>query len=181
MYRKVSERWALRLLHPKLVVLVVAKVNDKVNAMAASWCMPVSANPPLIVVSISPRRFTYKLIKTSGEFTINVMPLDKLKEVHLCGTLSGAEVDKLKVANLHTLKSLKIETPGLEEAVAILECKLFKSVKAGDHVLFIGQILAARVRENTFPKGTYSVDKVKLLYHLGGDKYTTTADYILKP
>jgi len=180
MYREVPRRWALRLLHPKLVVLVVAKVKDKVNAMAASWCMPVSANPPLMVVSISPHRYTYKLMKASGKFTINVMPLDKLKEVHLCGTLSGAEVDKIKAANLHTLESLKIETPGLEEAIAILECKLFKSVEAGDHVLFIGQILAARVREDIFPKGTYSIDRVKLLYHLGGDKYTTTADYILK-
>lgn len=181
MYQEVPKRLALRLLHPKLVVLVVTKANDKVNAMAASWCMPVSANPPLIVVSISPHRYTYKLIKVSGEFTVNVMSLDKLKEVHLCGTLSGAEVDKLRVANLHILESLKVETPGLKEAVAILECKLFKSVEAGDHVLFIGRILAARVREDVFSKGIYSVNKVKLLYHLGGDKYTTTVSYMLKP
>lgn len=181
MYREVSERWALRLLHPKLVVLVVAKINDKVNAMAASWCMPVSASPPLIVVSISPKRYTHKLIKTSGEFTINIMSLDKLKEVHLCGTISGASIDKLKLARLHVLDSLKIKTPGLEEAIAILECKLFKSVEAGDHTLFIGRILAARVREGLFSKGTYLVKKAKLLYHLGGDKYTTIADYVLRP
>ncbi|RLE62848.1 MAG: flavin reductase family protein [Thermoprotei archaeon] len=181
MFREVPSVWITRLLHPKLVVLVVTKDDEKVNAMAAAWCMPVSVKPPLVVVSISPKRYTYKLIKRKKEFTINVMSLDKMREVHICGTISGVKVDKIERAGLRLLKSTKIETPGLEDAIAVIECTLFNSVEAGDHELFIGQVVAARVRSDTFVNGVYCIDKVRLLYHLGGDMYTTTSSEVYRP
>lgn len=181
MFRNVHLGRITRLLHPKLVVLVVAKDGEKVNAMTAAWCMPVSVDPPLVVVSISPKRYTHKLIKREKEFTINVMPLDKIVEAHICGTVSGARVDKIKKTGLRLLKSAKITTPGIEDAVAILECKLFNEIKAGDHELFIGHVVAARVRSDVFVNGIYRIDKVKLLYHLGGDMYTTTSSEVYRP
>ena len=47
-------------------------------------------------------------------------------------------------------------------------------VEAGDHLLFIGEPVYAAADEDLF-EGTWEVDKVKLIYHLGGGVFTTSA------
>lgn len=81
-YVEVVTRQHTRLLHPKLVVLVVSIGKDgRANVMPAAWVTPVSVNPPLVAVAISPKRYTYKLIKESGEFTLNPRDVLSVYEV----------------------------------------------------------------------------------------------------
>ncbi len=54
---------ANRLINPGPVVLVTSKHEEVVNIMTAAWTTPISHDPPLVGVSISPRRFTHELIK----------------------------------------------------------------------------------------------------------------------
>ncbi|MEM4005734.1 MAG: flavin reductase, partial [Desulfurococcaceae archaeon] len=75
-YIPVELRRYTRLLHPKLVALVmVLREDGRPNAMPASWVMPASVEPPLLVVAVSPRRYTYDLIQRRPEFTVNPVPL----------------------------------------------------------------------------------------------------------
>ncbi|HDD64315.1 MAG: flavin reductase [Thermofilum sp. ex4484_79] len=164
---------AHRLLHPQLAVLITVRGRDgKANVMTAAWCMPVSHRPPLVCVSIAPKRFTHRLIVESGEFAINIPSLEMLKIVDLCGTCSGAQVNKFKKFNLPTVEAKVINAPIISSCIAFIECKVVNSVKAGDHTLFIGKIVAAYTRGNIFDK-IYMLDKCKLPLHLGGDMYTT--------
>ena len=181
-YVPVAKRWIYRLLHPKLVTLIVSKDrNGKVNVMTAAWSMPVSISPPLIVVSISSKRFTYDLIIRTKEFVVCIPPSDMVNEVHYFGTVSGRTTDKISKSRV-SLKSLKsISTPFIDGSLSVLGCKLVNIVDAGDHKLIIGEVVEAYTKEEYFKKGYYDVTKTPLLYHIGGPRYTTLSGKILKP
>lgn len=95
MYVKVEEGWAYRLLHPKIATIIVTKApGEKLNAMAASWVMPTSVDPPLITVAISPKRYTFELLQNWEEFTVNIPSIEMKDLVMFVGSVSGRDTDK---------------------------------------------------------------------------------------
>jgi len=180
-FNSVSLKYAYRLLHPKLTALIACYDEYNVpNAMTAAWIMPVSVNPPLIVVSISPKRYTYELILKAKIFSVNIPSLNMLKKVHLCGTISGREIkNKLKRIGLTTINGRKLNVPIIEECIAFLECKLWENIVAGDHNLIIGKIIDAYVRDNIFDV-RYDISKISLIYHCGGNIYTKLTNNIVR-
>ena len=170
-----------RLLHPKLAVLLTCIDEDgKANIITLAWAMPASIHPPLVVVSIAPARYSHGLIEKTKEFVLNVPTMEKLKETFFCGRKSGRDVDKFKETGLTPLPARKVKAPIIKECVAHLECKLYKQVQAGDHTLFIGEVVAAYADENVFTK-TYDLEKTELIYHMGGDKFTTLTSKATRP
>ncbi len=178
LFREVNVYRFTRLLHPKLVTLVVSVGRDgRPNAMAASWTIPVSVRPPLLCVAISPKRYTLSLIRESKEFTVNVAGVDMIKEVEYLGRVSGRDEDKISKIGLELIPGKKTSTPVIAKAVAAMECKLHATYPAGDHQLVLGEVVAAYVRENCF-REIYDIGRVRLLYHLGGRYYTTSGDRV---
>lgn len=92
--------------------------------------MPVSINPPLLAVSIAPRRHSYKLIQETKEFVINIPTMKFVKETLFCGRKSGRDVDKFKETKLTPLPAKTVKAPIIKECVAHLECKLYKRIAA---------------------------------------------------
>ena len=178
---EVGLTYSYRLLHPKLVAIIVAcDQQGKPNPMAAAWVMPVSVNPPLIVVAISPKRYTFELIERTQEFTVNIPSTDLIKETHYVGTVSGRSVDKVSRLGLKTIPAKRIKTPILADCIAALECEVYNIVEAGDHYLILGKVLTAYVKKGVFDR-TYNLRRFRPLLHLGGDNYTTTIEEVLKP
>ena len=172
---------AHRLPHPKLTVLVsCSDASGRANIITLAWSMPVSMNPPLIAVSIAPRRYSHRLIEETGEFIVNVPSIEILKETSYCGSISGRDVDKFKMTGLTPAPARKVRAPIIEECIAHLECKVYKKVQAGDHTIFIGEIVAAYANEGVF-KRVFDIGKVRLIYHLGGDEFTTTSSETYTP
>jgi len=179
--KQVSLSSAYRLLHPKLAVLVTcADKTGKANIITLAWAMPVSINPPLLVVSIAPGRHSHKLIEETKEFVVNIPTMDFVKETLFCGRRSGRDFDKFKETKLTPMPAKTVKTPIIKECIAHLECKLYKQIVAGDHTLFIGEIQAAYTDEDTFTD-KYDLKKVKLVYHAGGNEFTTLAPEIISP
>lgn len=169
-----------RLLHPKLVTLIMSVgPKGRVNGMPAAWVTPVSRNPPLLCVAISPKRYTYELIATAKDFTVNVMSVDFIKEVDYMGSVSGRDVDKFAKVKLTLRESKTVKSPYVEEALACIECTLYQEYEAGDHMLILGKVNRASVRRGLF-KNTYDPKSVKVLLHLGGELYTTTSSEMVK-
>ncbi|MCD6591616.1 MAG: flavin reductase family protein [Thaumarchaeota archaeon] len=173
---------AYHLLHPKPAILVIsADAAGRVNGMIAAWTTPLSHSPPLIGVSISPKRYTYELVKESGEFTLNIMSKEYAKQIHFLGTVSGRDrKDKLRESGLTISKSKKVKAPHVEEALAVLECRVEKEVEAGDHVFFIARILEAYAKSGVFDE-VYKPEKAKILLHLGAADYVTISDETIRP
>ena len=78
------------------VSLISASDGVKGNIMPAAWCAPVSFYPTMVVVNISPDRYTHDLIKKSKEFGVNILSEDQMGLSKFAGSCSGRTVDKLK-------------------------------------------------------------------------------------
>ena len=168
----------VRVLHPCLVTLVTCAGRGVDNVLAVAWATPVSADPPMVAVSISPERYSYGLIEESGEFVVNVVSSEMLEAVWKCGSLSGREVDKFELAGLEKAPSEAVKPPRIKGALASLECKVVGRMEAGDHVLFLAKVVAYHVDEEAFDveKGLWRVEKAKLLMHLGGRNFMQLGD-----
>jgi flavin reductase (DIM6/NTAB) family NADH-FMN oxidoreductase RutF len=172
---------AYRLLHPKHTVLVscIDRVG-KANIITLAWSMPASIHPPLLAISIAPKRYSHELIEENKEFVVNVPTMDFLEATLFCGRRSGRIYDKFKETRLTPLPARVVQPPIIKECVAHLECKLHQQITTGDHTLFVGEILAAYANEGIFD-GKYNLRKVKPVYHMGGDDFTTVVPEIITP
>jgi flavin reductase (DIM6/NTAB) family NADH-FMN oxidoreductase RutF len=124
------------------VYIVTAKTKKKVNGMTAAWISQVSMNPVLLMVSIAPARYTYGLIKESGYFAINVLAEGQEGLAQSFGFRSGRKHDKFQNVPYFDAPN---GSPVLKDSMAFVECKLTDTFTAGDHSLFIGSVVEAKL------------------------------------
>jgi len=178
---QISPSTASRLLHPKLTVLLTcADSTGRADIVTLAWTMPVSMNPPLLAVSIAPRRHSHKLIEETKEFVINIPTMEFVEETLFCGRKSGRDFDKFKVTKFTPLPAKMVKPPIIKECIAHIECALYKQITAGDHTLFVGEIKAAYVDENAFT-GEYDLNRSKLIFHVGGNRFASLESKIVEP
>lgn len=120
------------------VYVVTTRLKDRTNGMTAAWVTRVSFSPPLIVVSIGRERFSHDLIKESGFFAINILREGQEGLGRHFGLRSGRHVDKFSGMDYFTLRT---GSPILPDTAGYLECKLFSLYEAGDHTLFVGEVI----------------------------------------
>jgi len=134
---------------PENVVFVISiDKKGKPSGMIAGWEMKCSTDPFLFAVSLSKKRNTHKLIEKSKEFVIAIPNKGLEKELLFFGSVSGKDIDKFKETKLKTVKAKYIKTPLIKDATINFECILVKSVNVGDHIMFIGKVLAAHINKN---------------------------------
>ena len=170
-----------RLLHPRLVVLVsCVDEAGKANVITLAWSMPVSINPPIVAISIAPKRYSHQLIEKTEEFVVNVPTMGIVRETLFCGRRSGKTYDKFKETRLTPLPAKMVQPPIIKECVAHLECKLHQQITVGDHTLFIGRVLTAYADDGVFDN-KFDLKRVKPIYHMGGDDFVTLVPEIVSP
>jgi flavin reductase (DIM6/NTAB) family NADH-FMN oxidoreductase RutF len=130
-----------RILYPRQVILVTSKSGEKTNIITLAWHTPVSFDPPLVAIFIGKTCFSNQLIKEGKEFVISIPTEDMGEKALLIGSKSGKEIDKFSEAKLTQLKSSKVKPPLIKECPISIECKLVKEVEAGDHTIFIGEVV----------------------------------------
>jgi len=140
-----------RLMYPRHVVLVTCLDKDgKANIIPLSFSMPVSYSPPILVISVGLSKYSHQPIKETGEFVVNIPTKEMAEETMLCGTISGRECDKFKKANLTPIPAKVVKTPLIKECVGHLECEVRQEITAGDHTLFLGDVVAATIDNGAF-------------------------------
>lgn len=178
---KVGSGMAYRLVHPMHTVLVTcASKAGKANIITLAWIMPTSTKPPMVAISIAPRRYSHKLIEKAGEFVVNVPSMRLVRQTLFCGRTSGSKVAKFKEARLTAAPAKKVKAPIIKECVAHLECKLVQKITTGNHTLFVGEILAAYVNKGVFTD-MYDVEKAKPVFHMGGNSFVTALTKVVTP
>ena len=89
------------MLYPVPAVLVSCGEYAGVhNIITIGWTGVVCSDPAMCSVSIRPERFSYELIRKSGEFAINLTTAVMAKAVDWCGVKSGREFDKFREMKL---------------------------------------------------------------------------------
>jgi flavin reductase (DIM6/NTAB) family NADH-FMN oxidoreductase RutF len=163
---------AHRLLSPGPVVLVTAARKGRTDITPVGWVSSVSSRPPMVAIAVFQGSFIHELIKASGEYVLNIPPLDLLKQVQYCGSVSGRDVDKFQATGLHQAEPRYVGAPLIEECVGHLECAVADVVTPGDHSIFIAEVVAAKAESEAFEDFWLLKEKeLKPLHHLGGTYY----------
>lgn len=137
----------LRQLPIRPVYLVSSEHNGKRNIITVGMFAHFSAKPTLVGIGLAPSRYSFDLIRKSGEYVVNVVDEKLMQAVRICGEKSGREINKFEESKLTSEKGIKVNAPLIKESPASIECKVVKEIEAGDHVWFIGEVLATHVRE----------------------------------
>jgi flavin reductase (DIM6/NTAB) family NADH-FMN oxidoreductase RutF len=139
-------------------LLVGANVDGKPNYMTAAWSTVACMAPPMVCVAINKVRYTAKGIEENKTFSLNVPSENQVVETDHCGLVSGAQEDKSAV-----FRSFygKLKTaPLVEEFPVNIECKLFKSVECGSHLLYIGEVVEIHADKSCLTDGKPDIKKI---------------------
>ncbi len=160
------------MLGPVPPALVSCGTVDKPNALTVAWTGILNTIPPKTYISVRPERYSYNMIKDSGEFVIN-LPTEKIvRAVDYCGCRTGAKEDKLKTCGLTVSPSVKVSAPMIDQSPVNLECKVCEIVHLGSHDMFIADIVGVNVDESLLDeKGKLHLSKAGLCAYAHGEYF----------
>ncbi|MEN6610846.1 MAG: flavin reductase family protein [Methanoregulaceae archaeon] len=140
-------------------VLVGANVAGKPNYMTAAWSTVACMNPPMVCVALNKARYTVKGIEENKTFSLNIPSGKQVVETDHCGLVSGSNADKSGVfrSSYGRLKT----APLADECPVNIECRLFKSVDCGSHILYVGEIAEIHADQSCLTDGKPDVTKIK--------------------
>lgn len=144
--------------------------GDKPNIVTIAWAGTVNSNPPMVSISVQKKRFSYEMIRDSGEFVVNLVDEAHCKALDYCGVKSGRDVDKFAAMHLTAAPAAKVGTVLLEESPVNLECKVTQVIPLGSHDLFLAECVAVDVDEKLLDEnGKLCLNKAKLIVYSHGD------------
>ena len=161
------------LLAPVPAVLVSCADGETKNLITIAWTGIVNSDPPMTYVSVRRERFSYDLIKQSGEFVINLVTEDMVWATDYCGIKTGRTVDKAKETGLHYVPSQGVGCPSVAESPLSLECKVKQCIPLGSHDMFLAEIVNVAVEESLLTTdGRLALERAKLVAYAHGDYFT---------
>lgn len=159
------------LLNPEPPVLVSCGPLEAPNLLTIGWTGTICTQPSMVSISVRPERFSYRLIKESGQFAINLPTESLVRAVDWCGVKSGRDTDKFAACGLHAVPgSVLAGCPILEESPLNLECRVTQVLALGSHDLFLAEVVACDVDEKLMDaNGKLCLNKANLIVYSHGD------------
>lgn len=141
------------MLYPLPAVMVSVtdgKGND--NIITVAWAGMVCTNPPMVSISVRPTRYSYDMIRNTGEFVINLTTENLAYATDYCGVRSGRDVDKFKELKLTKEKADYVQAPMIGESPVSIECKVREVKELGSHHMFLADVVAVHADETYMDK-----------------------------
>ncbi|MBQ7535887.1 MAG: flavin reductase family protein [Stomatobaculum sp.] len=134
------------MLYPVPAVMVsCAGKEGRTDIITVAWTGTVCSSPPMVSISIRPERFSYHMIRETGEFVINLTTEKLVRAADLCGVKSGRDTDKWKLAGLTPEKASRVAAPMIAESPVNIECRVTEVLPLGSHHMFLGEVAAVQV------------------------------------
>lgn len=128
-------------LQPTPKVLVSCRgLNGENNVLTVAYCCNCSYDPPMVMVGIVPSRYSYKMIKETGCFVVNLAEKEYKETFDYLGSHSKRDEDKLARMNVKLSDGIKVNAPILDDCPVNIECKVIDSIVTGSHEMFVGKI-----------------------------------------
>lgn len=154
---------ALARKYPEPIAIAIAKdAQGKHNPITLGWVMNTSIKPPMLAMSIGVRRYSLEVVRHAREFVISFPSTGMTDDMLLFGTRSGRNLDKLAERGTRTQPATKIDSVLLTDAAANFECVLESELTTGDHVIFVGRVVASHMHRDP---------AVRRLYTLGNEQF----------
>ncbi len=161
------------LLAPVPAVMVSCqRPGEKPNAITLAWVGTVCSDPPMVSISIRKERYSYDIVRETGEFIINLCGEENLRATDYCGVKSGRDEDKFAACGLTALPVEDYTAPAIGECPIYLACKVESVQELGTHDLFLGRITKMGVRKDLMDEnGRIDYNKAHLVAYNHGAYY----------
>ncbi len=131
------------------VTVITTRGEEHAYGMTANAFSSVSLDPPLVLVCTIARSEGSEHLRSNGVFAVNILGTDQ-------EPLSRyfASKDRPRGRDAFADVAHRAATSGspiLDGALAYLDCRLHAEHAAGDHDIFIGEVLELGSRENSEP------------------------------
>lgn len=153
-------------------VMVTVGDMESSNIITIGWTGILSTIPPRTYISVRPARHSYKMLKATGEFVINLTTASQAKIVDYVGIYTGAKVDKFSECKLTKVESKVVSAPTIAECPLALECRVIEVIPMGTHDVFIADIVSVSCDDSIIDEaGKIRFDKAGLLAYAHGEYY----------
>lgn len=161
------------MLYPVPAVMVSCQRKDeKPNIITLAWCGTCNTQEPMLYVSIRPERYSYDIIKETGEFVVNLVNRDIVYATDYCGVKSGRDVDKFKEMKLTPLESRFVKAPGISESPVNIECKVKQIIPLGSHDMFLAEVAGVTVDDRYMDEtGKFNLNDSGLVAYSHGEYF----------
>lgn len=168
------ENWrAGNMLYPLPAVMVsCARPGERPNIITVAWAGTVCSSPAMVSISVRPERYSYDIIRETGEFVINLTTEKLVRATDYCGVKSGRDVDKFQETGLTPGKAAHVSAPVIEESPVNLECRVKDIVKLGSHHMFVAEVLGVDIDDRYLDKnGKFELNKAGLTVYSHGEYF----------
>ena len=167
------------MLYPLPAIMVsVCDKEGKPNIITIGWAGTICTNPPMVSISVRPERYSYDMLKETGEFVINLTTKDLAWATDYCGVKSGRDVDKFKECKLTPIKGEHVKAPMIGESPVNIECRVREIKELGSHHMFLADVLAVHVDDKYMnDKNKFCLEKAEPIVYSHG-AYLMTGDVL---
>lgn len=161
------------MLYPVPAVMVsCTDAKHRPNIITIAWTGTVCSDPAMVYISVRPERYSYNLIKETGEFVINLTTAELADKADFCGVRSGRELDKFRECGLTPLPSRYVSAPSIAESPLNIECKVKQIIPLGTHDLFLAEVLGVTVDGRYLDEsGRFRLENAKPVAYSHGSYY----------
>lgn len=183
-------RWMTMMVVPRPIAWITSVDRDgHVNVAPFSFFTCLSANPPLIGVTLMSRRGdpkdTLANILDTHEFVVNVVTEDTLPLANLTSIEAPHEFSESDYAGLRLAPAATVKPPRLADSPVHMECRLNTVMRYGlddEHShpahFLVGQMQHVGVDDKLIQDGRIDPEKLAAVGRLGGPLYCSTRDLI---
>ena len=167
------------MLYPVPAVMIsCGRPEERPNIITVAWAGTVCSSPAMVSISVRKERYSYDILKETGEFVINLITRDLTYATDFCGVRSGRDVDKFKEMHLTEEPSVQIHAPGIAECPVNIECRVKNILELGSHHMFVAEVLQVHVDESYLDeKGKFHLNDTGLMAYSHGE-YKTLGETI---
>ena len=160
------------LLAPGPPALVSCSDGEHDNLLTVAWTGIINSDPPKTYISVRPERYSYGIIKSSGQFIINLPSSHIIRSIDFCGVRSGRDTDKFAACSLTKEKASVLDCPAVAESPVSIECRVYDTMPLGSHEMFLADIVAVNIDERYIDgKGRLHMEKCALATYAHGQYF----------
>lgn len=130
------------------VTIVGVNYQGILHGMTVSSFTSVSLSPPTLLVSLERSTRTHQLLTKSGFFGVTILNSDQKEISERFGGRNTEYQDRFEGLKVHTILT---GAPFLEGGLSYLDCKVTNTYQIFTHTLFIGEVLAVEIGEDSEP------------------------------
>ncbi|WP_158735015.1 flavin reductase family protein [Alteribacillus sp. YIM 98480] len=132
------------------VTVITTEVDGEVHGMTANAFMSVSLDPKLVLISVGDKARMHDLIKRADKFAVNILS-EEQKEMSM---IFAGQIKEERNVAFEDFEG----TPIIKDSLVNLACNVYDAHEAGDHTLFVGEVLNLNVQDGeplAFFEGKY--------------------------